>query len=73
MPVINMKATGIKIKDLIKEKGLTVKDVQDIFGFASPYPVYKWINGKSLPAIDNLVILAHVMEVKIDDLIVIMK
>lgn len=73
MPVINMKATGIKIKDLIKEKGLTVKDVQDIFGFASPYPVYKWINGKSLPAIDNLVILAHVMGVKIDDLIVIMK
>ncbi len=32
-----------------------------------------YINGKSLPAIDNLVILAHVMGVKIDDLIVIMK
>jgi hypothetical protein len=70
MPVIDMKATGLKIKELIKAKGMTVKDVQNIFGFASPYPVYKWMNGKSLPALDNLVVLAKVMNVKMDDLIV---
>ncbi len=71
MPVINMKATGVKIKDLIKAKGLTVKDVQRVFGFASPYPVYKWQNGQSLPAIENLVVLAKMMDVTVDDLLVV--
>jgi len=71
MPVINMKATGVKIKGLIKAKGLTVKDVQKAFGFASPYPVYKWQNGQSLPAIENLVVLAKIMDVTVDDLLVV--
>ena len=71
MPVINMKATGVKIKDLIIAKGLTVKDVQKAFGFASPYPVYKWQNGQSFPAIENLVVLAKMMDVTVDDLLVV--
>lgn len=71
MPVINMKATGVKIKDLIKAKGLTVKDIQKAFGFASPYPVYKWQNGQSLPAIENLVVLAKMMDTTVDDLLVV--
>lgn len=71
MPVINMKATGVKIKDLIKAKGLTVKDVQKAFGFASPYPVYKWQNGQSLPAIENLVVLAKIIGVTVDALLVV--
>lgn len=71
MPVINMKATGVKIKDLIKAKGLTVKDIQKVFGFASPYPVYKWQNGQSLPAIENLVVLAKMMDITVDDLLVV--
>ncbi len=71
MPTIDMTATGLKIKEIIKNKGMTVKDVALTFGFASPYPVYKWINGKSLPALDNLVILAKVTGTKIDDLIVV--
>lgn len=71
MLVINMIATGAKIKELIINNGLAVKDVQNIFGFASPYPVYKWINGKSLSAIENLVVLAKVMNIAIDDLLVV--
>ena len=70
MPVINMAATGAKIKELITGKGMTVKDIQKIFGFSSPYPIYKWINGQSLPAIENLVVLANMMGVTIDDLLV---
>ena len=65
-----MAATGAKIKELITGKGMTVKDIQKIFGFSSPYPIYKWINGQSLPAIENLVVLANMMGVTIDDLLV---
>ncbi len=71
MPVINLTETGKKIKEIIKIKGFTVKDIADAFGFASPYPVYKWINGQSLPALDNLVVLAKITGVKMDEIIVV--
>lgn len=71
MPTIDLTATGLKIKETITKKGLTVKEIAKMFGFASPYPVYKWINGQSLPALDNLVILAKVMGVTMDDLVVV--
>lgn len=71
MPTIDMAATGLKIKEILEIKGITVKEVAKKFGFTSPYPVYKWINGKTLPALDNLVILAKVTGTKLDDLIVV--
>lgn len=35
-PVINMEATGKNIIRLRQNKGMSVKDLQDIFGFATP-------------------------------------
>ena len=70
MPVIDVKATGERINELKDAAGVTVKDIQTVMGFASPYPVYKWINGKNLPTLDNLMILAMVLGVKMDDIVV---
>ena len=70
MPVIDIKATGEKINELRIKTGITVKDIQVFMGFASPYPVYKWINGKNLPALDNLFALAELFGVKMDDIVV---
>ena len=70
MPVIDIKATGEKINELRIKTGITVKDIQVFMGFASPYPVYKWINGKNLPALDNLLALAELFGVKMDDIVV---
>ena len=70
IPVIDMTATGNNIYVLRKKAGLSVKDLQDIFGFANPQAIYKWQNGSSLPTIDNMVILAAVFGVRIDDIIV---
>ena len=36
IPVIDMTATGINITRLRVNAGLTVKDLQDIFGFSTP-------------------------------------
>ena len=71
MPVINAKATGDKIAQLQEAAGMTVKDLQQIFGFATPQAIYKWRKGTSIPAIDNLIVLAAVFRCKIDDLIVV--
>ena len=71
MPAIDMVATGKNIAKLREAAGLTVKDLQDIFGFATPQAIYKWQHGAAMPTIDNLVVLAAVLSVTMDEIIVI--
>ena len=71
MPTIDMLATGNNIKRLRDKSGLTTKDIMDILGFNNPNAIYKWFRGLSLPTLDNLVILADIFGVNMDDIIVI--
>ena len=71
MPVVDMIATGRRIQDLRKIAGLSVKDLQDIFGFTTPQAIYKWQHGAALPTIDNLIVLSAVFRVPMDEIIVI--
>ena len=66
-----MVATGRNIAMLRQAAGLTVKDLQIIFGFATPQAIYKWQHGTAMPTIDNLVALAMIFDVTVDDIIVI--
>lgn len=70
IPVIDLSATGQNIARLRIEAGLSVKDLQDVLGFANPQAIYKWQNGLCLPTLDNLVILAAVLGVSLDEIIV---
>mgnify|MGYP001047041505 FL=1 len=70
LPVIDMIGTGQNIARLRKQAGLTVRDLQDVFGFATPQAIYKWQQGVALPTIDNLVVLAAVLQVRLDDILV---
>lgn len=70
VPAINMMATGQNITRLREERGLSVKELQDIFGFATPQAIYKWQHGVTLPTVDNLVILAAVFHVHMDEILV---
>ena len=71
IPVIDMVRTGQNIHQLRKQAGVSVKELQEIFGFATPQAIYKWQQGLSLPTIDNLVVLASLLGVKVDDILVI--
>ena len=73
VPLINTVATGQNINRLRIAAGLSVRDIQTVFGFTTPQAVYKWIHGTALPTIDNLVILAAVLDVTIDEIIVVDK
>jgi transcriptional regulator with XRE-family HTH domain len=73
MPAIDMAKTGQNIVMLRKKAGLSVRDLQDMFGFGTPQAIYKWQNGIALPTIDNLVVLAGVLKVKIDDILIVDK
>ncbi len=68
--IIDMVKTGQNIIILRKKAGLSVRDLQDAFGFATPQAIYKWQQGLALPTIDNLVVLAALLGVGMDDIIV---
>ena len=68
VPIIDMAATGKRIAALRDAAGLTVRDLQDILGFANPQAIYKWQHGTALPTLDNLVILANAFDVAMDDM-----
>ncbi len=70
-PVIDMTATGRNIVRLRKQAGLTVRDLQDIFGFSNPQAIYKWQRGQAMPTIDNMVVLAAVLGVGLDDIVIV--
>ena len=64
-----MQETGERIKEIRKQQNMTLQDVCDICGITK-MAVCKWQKGISLPTIDNLVILASVWGMKVDDIIV---
>ena len=70
IPVIDLTATGMNIARLRVDAGLTVRELQDIFGFSTPQAIYKWQRGAALPTIDNLAALAAVFGVRIDDILI---
>ena len=70
MPVIDMRGTGLKITQLRKASGKSVKDLQDIFGFGTPQAIYKWQQGAAMPTIDNLIVLSVIFGVSLDEIIV---
>jgi transcriptional regulator with XRE-family HTH domain len=67
---IDMDATAKRLDELRKERNLSIKDIQNHFNFYTPQAVYKWMNGQALPTIDNLVILADLYKVSVDEMLV---
>ena len=70
IPTIDMVKTGQHITELRVQAGLSVRQLQEILGFSTPQALYKWQHGTALPTIDNLVVLAAVLGVKIDDILI---
>lgn len=69
-PTINLEATGKHIAELRKARGLSVKDLQNYFGFEAPQAIYKWQNGSTLPSVDNLLALSTLLEVPMESILV---
>ena len=69
-PVIDMVATGKNIQRLREERNLTVREVQEFFGFEEPGAIYRWQRGHNLPTVDNLCALSKFFEVPMEDILV---
>ena len=68
LPTISLDLTCKNIKKLIAETGKTRAEISRILNVHRSM-VYKWTSTQ-LPSIDNLVMLAYVLECSIDDIIV---
>lgn len=68
---ISQKETGRRIRQMTADRGYSVKDIQEAMGFENPQAVYKWMSGKSLPSLDNLVILSRILNTSIESILVI--
>ena len=69
-PVLDLDATGTKIKTLMKQRGITPRQLQILLNFPYVQTVYNWFAGKNMPTLDNLVVLAKVLNVAMDDIVV---
>ena len=69
-PVLDLEGTGTKIKTLMKQRGITPRQLQILLDFPYVQTIYNWYQGKNLPTIDNLVVLAQILGVTMDEIIV---
>ena len=69
-PVLDLEATGAKIKTIMKQKGVTPRRLQLIMDCPYVQTIYNWFAGKNMPTLDNLVVLAQALGVTMDDIVV---
>ena len=68
-PIIDINKTGQKIKQIMQEQGLNVRDIQDYLGLSTPQSVYHWFSGRNMPTIDNLYALSELFHMPVDTML----
>lgn len=68
-PLINKRETGINLRKIMDERGVSVKDIQKYLGLANVQSIYHWLNGISMPTIDNLYALSELFKLPIDAMV----
>ena len=67
---ISKVETGRRLRKLMNWHGVTVREVQEEMELESPQAIYKWLNGRALPSLENLLILGRLLNVSMEDLLV---
>ena len=68
-PLIDKRETGVNLRRIMDKHGITVKDVQKYLGLSSVQSIYHWLNGITMPTIDNLYALSELLQVPIDAIV----
>lgn len=73
IPTIDVPATSQKLKNLREKNNITVAQIQKLLGMENPQSIYTWENPekKYLPRLDNLITLAKLYKVTLDEIIII--
>lgn len=68
-PLIDKEATGKRLRVLMKEKKVSARQLQDYLGLACVQSIYHWLDGTSMPTIDNLYAMSELFGMPIDGLV----
>ena len=68
-----MIETGNNISRLRKEKGITIRQIQETMGFNTPQAIYRWIRGETMPTLDNVFALSELLNVTVEEIVVLEK
>jgi len=66
---IDKVRTGQQIRLLMEKRGVTVRDVKNALSLACVQSVYHWLDGQSMPTLDNLYALSDLLKVPMDTLV----
>ena len=70
-PVLDMEATGKRIRELRTARNISIPELRDRMQLESVQAIYKWERGASAPNLDNLILLSKYFETTIEDILVI--
>lgn len=62
-PSINKKETGVNLRRIMDMRGVKPKDIQEYLGFGCVQSVYRWLDGVSMPTVDNLYAISKMLQV----------
>lgn len=70
LPAVDTKATGQRIKHLREAAGLSAQELADMLEIQRN-AVYRWQYGDIVPRVDNLVAMAAIFDVTVDEILVV--
>ena len=68
MVVLDLKQTGINLRKLREDRGLTICQLSKLIGVCKA-PIYRWEAGDHMPTVDHLVFLSEFYGVPIDSIV----
>ena len=68
---VDKRATGLRLYHLIENSGYTREEIAFFLELTSPRVIYDWLSGNKLPSTENLINLAKLHNVQIEDILVI--
>ena len=66
MTTIDKAKTGQQIRLLMEKRGGSVSDVKNVLSLACVQSAYHWLDGQSMPTLDNLYALSDLLKVPMD-------
>lgn len=72
-PVIDRAATGKNLLRLRKERGFSVRELQDYLGLEEPRAIYQWQSGQRLASVPHLYALSYLLDTPMEELLICVK
>lgn len=68
---VDRRVTGLNIYRLIEDSTFTREEIAEFLELTTPRVIYDWTNGLKLPSIENLLNLAKLFNVQMEDILAI--